>query len=92
MEKNTKQITEKLNGAEETKRQFLFMEKAKEYVASLEQELGRKPTCCVTTFGCQMNARDSEKLVGVLEQIGYQEPQQSPDGTGEPVPRRGAAH
>ncbi|MBP3603713.1 MAG: tRNA (N6-isopentenyl adenosine(37)-C2)-methylthiotransferase MiaB [Lachnospiraceae bacterium] len=71
MEKNTKQITEKLNGAEETKRQFLFMEKAKEYVALLEQELGRKPTCCVTTFGCQMNARDSEKLAGILELTGY---------------------
>lgn len=71
MEKNTKQITEKLNGAEETKRQFIFIEKAKEYVASLEQELGRKPTCCVTTFGCQMNARDSEKLAGILELTGY---------------------
>ena len=23
------------------------------------------------TFGCQMNARDSEKLIGILEQIGY---------------------
>ena len=28
-------------------------------------------TCAVVTFGCQMNARDSEKLVGILEQIGY---------------------
>ncbi len=27
----------------------------------------------ITTFGCQMNARDSEKLVGILERIGYQE-------------------
>ena len=27
----------------------------------------------VTTFGCQMNARDSEKLTAILEQIGYQE-------------------
>ncbi len=30
-------------------------------------------TCCVVTFGCQMNARDSEKLTAILEQIGYQE-------------------
>ena len=37
------------------------------------RELGRDLTFCVTTFGCQMNARDSEKLVGVLEQIGYVE-------------------
>lgn len=25
----------------------------------------------VTTFGCQMNARDSEKISGILEEIGY---------------------
>jgi tRNA-2-methylthio-N6-dimethylallyladenosine synthase len=56
---------------DETKRQYEFMEKAAVYVAGLEKKLGRKPTCCVTTFGCQMNARDSEKLVGILEQVGY---------------------
>ena len=27
----------------------------------------------VVTFGCQMNARDSEKLTAILEQIGYRE-------------------
>ena len=31
----------------------------------------RPLTYCVTTFGCQMNARDSEKLTGILEEIGY---------------------
>ncbi|MBE5883326.1 MAG: tRNA (N6-isopentenyl adenosine(37)-C2)-methylthiotransferase MiaB [Lachnospiraceae bacterium] len=57
---------------EETKRQYYFMAKAARYVAELEQKLGHKPTCCVTTFGCQMNARDSEKLVGILEKVGYE--------------------
>ena len=28
-------------------------------------------TACITTFGCQMNARDSEKLEGILETVGY---------------------
>ena len=42
-------------------------------VAKQEAQLGRPLTFCVTTFGCQMNARDSEKLVGILEQIGYKE-------------------
>ena len=27
----------------------------------------------ITTFGCQMNARDSEKLAGILEGMGYEE-------------------
>ena len=64
-----------INGAipvEETARQFYFMAKAAVHVAALAKELGRKPTCCVTTFGCQMNARDSEKLVGILEKVGYE--------------------
>ena len=26
---------------------------------------------CLSTFGCQMNARDSEKIEGMLQQIGY---------------------
>ncbi len=29
-------------------------------------------TFCIVTFGCQMNARDSEKLQGILEIIGYE--------------------
>lgn len=57
---------------EETKKQYLYMEKAAKHVENLAERLGRVPTCCVTTFGCQMNARDSEKLVGILEKIGYE--------------------
>ena len=67
------EVTSTLTSEEETKRQYDFMEKAKEYVAQKERELGRKLTFCVQTFGCQMNARDSEKLVGILEKIGYTE-------------------
>ena len=47
--------------------QYEYMDKAKEYVAKKSAELGRPLTFCVVTFGCQMNARDSEKLVGLLE-------------------------
>lgn len=72
MNQINQQITEKINGAEETKRQIFFMNKAKDYVEVLAGKLGRKPTCCVTTFGCQMNARDSEKLAGILEKVGYE--------------------
>ena len=57
----------------EPQRQFYYMAKAKKLVEELEQKLGRKPSFHVATFGCQMNARDSEKLTGILEQIGYVE-------------------
>ena len=58
---------------EETKRQYEYMERAKELLQKKKEELGRPFTFCVQTFGCQMNARDSEKLVGILERIGYVE-------------------
>ena len=58
---------------EEKKRQYEYMERAKELLQKKKEELGRPFTFCVQTFGCQMNARDSEKLVGILERIGYVE-------------------
>ena len=56
---------------QEPERQYYYIEKAKRQLAEKVKEIGRPLTFCVTTFGCQMNARDSEKLVGILEQIGY---------------------
>ena len=60
---------------EEPERQRYFLEKAASYVEAEAKELGRPLTFCVNTFGCQMNARDSEKLRGILECIGYVEAQ-----------------
>ena len=57
----------------EPERQYYYIKKARTYVEKIVEEIGRPLTFCVTTFGCQMNARDSEKLVGILEQIGYVE-------------------
>ena len=48
------------------------MAKCREWVQKFKSENGRCPTACVTTFGCQMNARDSEKLEGILKKAGYE--------------------
>ena len=56
---------------EEPMRQYYFTKKVQHHIQMLEENKGRKLTACVTTFGCQMNARDSEKLVGILEAVGY---------------------
>ncbi len=41
-------------------------------IHKLSQSLkGKDLKYCVSTFGCQMNARDSEKIEGMLEEIGY---------------------
>ncbi|HKL79360.1 MAG TPA: tRNA (N6-isopentenyl adenosine(37)-C2)-methylthiotransferase MiaB [Mobilitalea sp.] len=37
------------------------------------QRTGKRKTYHIETFGCQMNARDSEKIAGILKQIGYEE-------------------
>ena len=59
--------------SEEPQRQYYFIEKARHLVKAQSEVLGRPLTFHVTTFGCQMNARDSEKLTGILDQIGYVE-------------------
>ncbi len=56
---------------EEVKRQLAFIEAGRQFVVDLKNKLGRTPTACVTTFGCQMNARDSEKITGILADLGY---------------------
>jgi tRNA-2-methylthio-N6-dimethylallyladenosine synthase len=58
--------------SDETQRQYYFMAKARALVEERSREAGRKLTACIKTFGCQMNARDSEKLSGILEMIGYE--------------------
>lgn len=57
----------------EPERQYFFMEKLKAVIADKAVKAGRPLTYHIQTFGCQMNARDSEKLAGILEQIGYVE-------------------
>ena len=57
---------------EEGKRQQEYLDKLKELITLQTEKKGKKPTCCVTTFGCQMNAKDSEKLIGILEEAGYE--------------------
>lgn len=57
--------------AAEPARQKYFMELVKARIAELAAEKGRPLTCFISTFGCQMNARDSEKLLGILQEVGY---------------------
>ncbi len=47
--------------------------KCRERIGELEMRKGRPILACVVTFGCQMNARDSEKIRGMLLEAGFQE-------------------
>lgn len=55
MEQKDQIRTNEIKDMTETQRQLFYIEKAAMYVQGLKEELGRRPTCCVTTFGCQMN-------------------------------------
>ena len=55
----------------EPERQYYYIKKCRMYVAELSKQVGHKLTCFTRTYGCQMNARDSEKLLGILKEIGY---------------------
>ena len=60
-------------GQQEAQRQLMIIEQCKERIAALVREAGRPLTYHISTFGCQMNFKDSEKLAGILEQLGYVE-------------------
>lgn len=55
----------------EPARQYYFTAKARSYVQAESKRLGRPLYANTVTFGCQMNARDSEKLSGILRAAGY---------------------
>jgi tRNA-2-methylthio-N6-dimethylallyladenosine synthase len=76
MEKRMEQIDlAKPAPLEEPMRQYYFLKKARMIIKAESERLGRPLTACTTTFGCQMNARDSEKLAGILREVGYVETQ-----------------
>ena len=57
--------------AEETARQNSFIELAQTLSAQKSNTLGRPLTYCLTTFGCQMNEKQSEVVAGIMDEIGY---------------------
>ena len=61
-----------MSNIEEQTRQMQYIDLVKEVVEHENERLKRRLKCAVVTFGCQMNARDSEKLTGVLREAGYE--------------------
>ena len=56
----------------ETKIQLEYIEKLRSIIKEKSEIAGHTLKACVTTFGCQMNAKDSEKLSGILKESGYE--------------------
>jgi tRNA-2-methylthio-N6-dimethylallyladenosine synthase len=62
----------------EPERQYYFMKMCRQWAEKEKEKKGRALTVSVQTLGCQMNAKDSEKMTAILSYIGYEE-------TDEPV-------
>ena len=63
---------------QEPDRQYYYMKKCRQWAEEEKDRVGHPLTMSIQTLGCQMNAKDSEKMTAILEYIGYQE-------TNEPV-------
>ena len=74
MDKNKIDVVDSVVSSEvdEAQKQKFYIEKCKEWLKEKTAELGRPLKACTVTFGCQMNARDSEKIIGILEEIGFE--------------------
>lgn len=73
-EKNLTDIDLNMNApTEEPQRQYYYMAKLKNLVTALSEKKGRPLLVYNLVVGCQMNAKDSEKLLGILEQAGFVE-------------------
>ncbi len=57
----------------ETDKQLQYIGEARELITLISVRLGRPLLSCIVTFGCQMNARDSEKLRGILDAAGFKD-------------------
>ena len=62
----------------EPERQYYYMKKCRQWAEEETIRDGHSLTMSIQTLGCQMNAKDSEKMTAILEYIGYEE-------TNEPV-------
>ncbi len=67
-----KRVTTKVS-AEEINEQYKYIETIKQYNQDLTIELGKPMRYNIETFGCQMNENDSERLAGMLSDMGYSE-------------------
>ncbi|HEX2928016.1 MAG TPA: tRNA (N6-isopentenyl adenosine(37)-C2)-methylthiotransferase MiaB [Ruminiclostridium sp.] len=67
-----KRITKKVS-AEEIAEQYKYIEAIKQYNQGIISRMGKPVRYNIETFGCQMNENDSERLAGMLSEMGYSE-------------------
>ncbi|MCI5902134.1 MAG: tRNA (N6-isopentenyl adenosine(37)-C2)-methylthiotransferase MiaB [Blautia sp.] len=56
--------------SDDTKRQYYYIAKCQEEMRQRAEKRGTAFTYCLTTFGCQMNEKQSEVIAGIMDEIG----------------------
>ncbi|MCR5509029.1 MAG: tRNA (N6-isopentenyl adenosine(37)-C2)-methylthiotransferase MiaB [Lachnospiraceae bacterium] len=65
-----KDQTNRIPPATEPERQYYYIDLASGLLKERAGRLNHSLTFHVTTFGCQMNAKDSEKMYGIMDRMG----------------------
>lgn len=65
------QLSADLPPVTEPQRQYYYIDRLRNLAAMRAKDAGRPLTYSIQTYGCQMNARDSEKLEGILCRAGF---------------------
>ncbi|MDF2987065.1 MAG: tRNA-N(6)-(isopentenyl)adenosine-37 thiotransferase enzyme MiaB [Eubacterium sp.] len=68
----SKRVTTQVS-AEEIAQQYKYIEALKQFNQDLVTKTGKPVKYNIETFGCQMNENDSERLSGMLSEMGYSE-------------------
>ena len=69
---NGKRVTAQVS-AEDIAQQYKYIETVKQYNQTIVTRTGNPVKYNIETFGCQMNENDSERLSGMLSEMGYSE-------------------
>ncbi|HOQ16241.1 MAG TPA: tRNA (N6-isopentenyl adenosine(37)-C2)-methylthiotransferase MiaB [Defluviitaleaceae bacterium] len=72
----SKRRTPSMMTTEEAQRQETYIKQIRMQNDLEKSKTSKQKHYYIATFGCQMNAHDSEKLAGMLEQMGYQKTDQ----------------
>lgn len=65
-----KRVTRQVS-AEDIAQQYKYIDTIKQYNQDIISRLGKPMRYNIETFGCQMNENDSERLSGMLSEMGY---------------------
>ncbi len=57
----------------EVQKQMEYIKKVKQIIEDKYLSRGKTPKFMPVTFGCQMNAHDSEKIIGMLTEMGFEQ-------------------